>query len=263
MNFFARWKNIPQKQNAFRFIFHFALKQWFLFSLLLVVCLACSVFDTIFPIFLDRIIDNLISFHFENINVAFRNIFILIISFWILKEIFSNAQNIICIYVFPQFRANILKKVFSDIKSNSQQYFHTNRIGTITKKLTILPESCQVITETLLLRFVSPGIGIIVLLVMMGSISPILSLMTFSWICLHSILNLFFLKKSNTLSTTQSDAAATLSGKMIDVFLNISSVFFSLVLNMKISISQIFKNRRSLNRSDQCGTEKECIFTSA
>jgi ATP-binding cassette subfamily B protein len=139
--------NLPT--TTFRFIYHFARKQWVKFSLIIFSFIVWAASDAIFPYFLKRLI-NTVQTHQgarADIYAAAGGVLILIVLFWLASEFFMRLEGIIQIYTFPRFRADIRASVFNYVTSHSHEYFASNFAGNIAKKIADLPASSQSLLE--------------------------------------------------------------------------------------------------------------------
>lgn len=213
-------------KTTFKFIYHFAKLQWAKFTLFMLISMMWAVNETVFPYFLKRIVDILQSHQGapEGIYMAVKGVLILLVLFWIVSEIFQRVQGILQIYFFPRFRADIREAVFKYVQSHSHEYFSSNFAGNIAKKLADLPTSSQTIIEIVCFQFIAAMTGATIVLIMMWNTKPLFAIILFSWLCIHLGLTALVLRKSDKLWVVHSDAVSTLSGKIIDVFINMMNV---------------------------------------
>ncbi|MFW0072925.1 MAG: ABC transporter ATP-binding protein [Coxiella-like endosymbiont] len=215
---------IPKKN--FKFILHFLLKQRAKFSFLILTAIFWSVHDTIYPYFLKRIINIVQNYQGAPAGI-FRAVWffsMLLIAFWLLNEFLLRMQGIVSIYTFPQFRANIREATFNYVKLHSHHYFASNFAGNIAKKLADLPISCQTITEIICFTFITTAVGAFIVLGMMWYTKPLFAWIIFIWLIFHLGLTSFLVHFGNKRWEKHSDASAVLSGKMVDILMNIMNV---------------------------------------
>lgn len=212
--------------STFKFILHFARLQWFKFSAFMLISIIWAVNETVYPYFLKRIIDIVEKYHGQpaGIYTAVSGVLILLVSFWIISEIFQRIQGILQIYAFPRFRADIRAAVFKYVQSHSHEYFSSHFSGNIAKKLADLPTSSQTIMEIVCFQFITAITGAIIVLVMMWYTEPLFAFILFAWLCVHLGLTIIILRYADKLWVTHSDSVSTLSGKIVDVFTNMMSV---------------------------------------
>ena len=215
---------IPKRN--FKFILYFLLKQRVKFSFLILTAIFWSVNDTIYPYFLKHIIN--IAQNYQGApSGIFRAVWffsMLLITFWLLNEFLLRMQGIVSIYTFPQFRANIRETTFNYVKLHSYHYFANNFSGNIAKKLADLPMSCQTIMEIICFTFVTTAVGAFIVLGMMWYTKPLFAWIIVVWLIFHLGLTSFLIYFGNKRWEKHSDAAAILSGKMVDILINIINV---------------------------------------
>ncbi len=216
--------NLPK--TAFPFIFHFIKRQRLGFLAIIVIAVIWAVNDTFFPYFLKLIVNAVQHFHGQpnQIYSAVGGVLALLIAFWVITELCLRIQGIVQIYTFPHFRANIRRTVFDYVKAHSHEYFANHFAGNIAKKIADLPSSCQNIVEIVCFNFVTALTGSLIVLIMMWMIQPLFAIVLFLWLCVHFALTFLFLRHGNHLWEQHSDSVSTLSGKIVDVFSNVSSM---------------------------------------
>lgn len=216
--------NLPK--SAYPFILHFIKRQRLGFWLIIAIAVIWAINDAFFPYFLKLIVNAVQNYQGapEHIYSAVGGVLALLITFWVVTELALRVQGIVQIYTFPVFRANIRRTVFDYVKSHSHDYFANHFAGNIAKKLADLPSSCQNIMEIVCFNFVTAIAGSIIVLVMMWVIKPFFAVVLFLWLCLHLGLTFLFLRHGNYLWEEHSDSVSVLSGKIVDVFSNVSSM---------------------------------------
>lgn len=216
--------NLPK--SAFPFIFYFLRRQSVSFLAMTLITAVWAANDAFFPYFLKLIVNAVQHFHGKpsDIYSAVAGLLALLMAFWIVTEICLRIQGIIQIYTFPAFRANIRKTVFDYVKAHSHEYFSNHFAGSIAKKLADLPSSCQSIMEIVCFNFATALTGSVIVLVMMWMIKPFFACILLLWLSLHLGLTFLFLHRGNYLWQQHSDSVSTLSGKIVDIFSNVSSM---------------------------------------
>lgn len=213
-------------KSTFKFILRFARIQKYQFILFMLISVIWAVNDTVYPYFLKRIVNIVENYHGEpaGIYAAVSGVLSIVVIFWVVSEIFQRIQGILQIYVFPKFRANIREAVFKYVQSHSHEYFSNHFAGNLAKKLADLPTSSQSIMEIICFQFVTATVGAIIVLVMMWNTKPLFAVILFVWLCIHLSLASVILRYADKLWVIHSDAVSTLSGKIVDAFMNIMNV---------------------------------------
>jgi len=213
-------------KTTFSFIFHFVKQQRFKFAIMMLCSVAWAINDSVFPYFIKLIVNGIQAYHGERAGIyaALAGTLFLLVSFWLLSEVFVRLQGVLQIYAFPRFRANIRESVFQYVKSHSHEYFASHFAGNIAKKLSDLPTSSQVIMEIIIFQYTTAGVGAIIVLGMMWATKPIFAGIFLLWLILHFTFTIVFLRANNHLWEKHSDAVSELSGKIVDVFSNILNV---------------------------------------
>lgn len=216
--------SLPKKVMAF--IWHFIKKQPLGFAVVLICGMIWSINEMFFPYFIKWIINDINTYH-GNPQLIYHVLYlplILLASLWIVMEIAMRSQGILLIYLFPHFKANIRAKVFDYVKQHSHQYFTDNFAGTISKKLSDLPNSCQTIAEIILFNLIPISLAFIIGFFLMAKTKPLFAMLLMGWFALHMACTFLFMKTNNERWGLASDAASTLNGKIVDVLTNMLTV---------------------------------------
>lgn len=213
-------------KTTIQFLFHFVREQWIKFAILITTSLMWAMNDSLFPYFIKRIVNTLVAYHGVRRDVyhALYGVLALIAFFWIFSEILARLQGIVAIYFFPKLRASMRNAVFGYVKSHSHEYFANQFAGNIAKKLNDLPNSAQVMLETICFQFVTAAFFAIFVLVLMWFSNPIFAVILVVWLCCHMGITLFCMYRANNLWEIHSDSVSTLSGKIVDAFTNMLNV---------------------------------------
>ncbi len=226
------------------FIFQFVRRQKLYFAAIVLISTVWAINDAFFPYFVKKIVNGVQDYQGprEGIYSALAGVLTLIVIFWLLTEIFLRLQGVIQLYAFPRFRANIREAVFNYVKSHSHEYFSSHFAGDIAKKLADLPTSCQALIEIVSFNFVTAMMGAVIVFVMMWLTKPVFAIILLIWLFLHFGLTVVFLRYGNYLWTMHSSAVSVLSGKIVDVFTNISSVRLFARGKYELNYLQRFQN---------------------
>jgi ATP-binding cassette subfamily B protein len=216
---------LPKKPLIF--LWHFVKKQPIKFLICAISLMAWVGNEAIFPYLLSFFINQVSSFNFSSGLSLFKEskgIVTLIIVSWVLMSVISRVGGFFEVYAMPNFRGQIRLSVFNYAKWHSLEYFSNNFAGSLARKLADLPSSCQTLLENILFQFIPAFIYVSLVLIMMYVASPIFGGIVTFWLILHFSICGFFLRRSNALYKIQSEAASTLSGKVVDAFTNILTV---------------------------------------
>ena len=216
--------NLPK--TTFQFLFSFVRRQWLSFVTMILISCLWAMNDSFFPYFLKRIVNQVQQYHGKpaGIYAAVAGVLTCLLLFWLVTEILLRLQGVLQLYAFPRFRANIRETVFNYVKSHSHEYFSNHFAGNIAKKLADLPTSCQSVMEIVSFNFVTALVGVTVVVIMMWMTKPIFAIVLLVWLFMHLGLTALFLLYGNNLWKLHADSVSLLSGKIVDVFTNMSNV---------------------------------------
>jgi ATP-binding cassette, subfamily B, bacterial len=216
--------SLPKKPLPF--IIWFIKKQIMGFSIVLMAGMIWAINEMCFPYFLKWIINSINTYHGipAQIYTILSKPLIILAVLWMTMELAMRVQGIMLIYLYPRFRANIREAVLAYIKQHSHRYFAENFAGSISKKLSELPSSCQNITEIVFFNFVPILLAFVIAFVLMTKTKLIFSFIMLGWFLLHFVLTAFFLRHNNNHWSIHSESVSTLSGKIVDVLTNMITV---------------------------------------
>ncbi len=216
--------SLPKKMVPF--IWHFIKKQPIPFAIVLIAGIIWSLNEMLFPYFLKWIINSISNFHgqADQISSILFKPLSLFFSMWLLMEFSMRTQGIILIYLFPTFKANIREAVFDYLKKHSHQYFTENFAGSIAKKFSELPTSCQTITEITCFTLVPIFLAFIIAFILMALSNLLFAFILLIWFGLHMACTCFFMKANNRRWDSHSKASSKVSGEIVDVLTNMLTV---------------------------------------
>lgn len=210
-------------QTPLRFIFYFARQQWVKFSVVILAGLAWAINDAFFPFFLKQIVNHLQRTS-GSVFASIQTPLGLLILFRLIVEVFLRLQGMIQVFIFPKLRATIRTVVFDYVRAHSHQYFSSHFSGSLSRKLNVLPTSCQTIIEIIALNCLTPACGAVIILIMLWLNHPAFAIILLIWLFVHFGLTSLLLARGNALWKKQADAASVLGGKIVDIFTNIFNV---------------------------------------
>ncbi len=208
------------------FIYFFAKQQWVKFSLLILSFIVWAASDALFPYFLKRIVNTIQDFHGDRATIysLIGGTLALLVSFWVLAEIFMRFQGVLQIYTLPRFQAAIRAAVFDYVSGHSYDYFSRQFSGTMAKKLSDLATSCANLMDMVCFQFVTASTGAVLVLIMMWQTNPLFAAILAAWLTIHLSIIFLFLRYGNRLAEIHAESLSTLSGKVVDVFSNMLNV---------------------------------------
>lgn len=213
-------------KNIASFIWHFIKKQPLGFFIVVFTGVIWSINEMFFPYFIKWIINTIANYHGipKLIYHVLWQPLLLFGALWVMMELAMRTQGITLIYLFPKFRTNIRETVFDYIKHHSHQYFSDNFAGSIAKKLSELPNSCQTLSEIMFFNFVPILLAFIIAFALMANTKPLFAVLLLVWFIFHMGFTLIFMGSNNKKWGSHSDAVTTLSGKIVDILTNMLTV---------------------------------------
>lgn len=124
-------------------------------------------------------------------------------------------------YIVPNLQADVRMTVFKYTIGHSHRYFSDNMSGDIANRINDLPDSLETIRQIVCWHVIPTFFAIIIALAITWTISPIFSLILFSWSLIHMLIVSYFTKFLDTSSRKHAESKNKLSGTIIDVISNI------------------------------------------
>lgn len=213
-------KNIPSRLA--KFLWHFIKLQPIAFAFVLIASMVWAVNEMFFP-YLIKLMVNTVAAYKGDPHGIYKALFkplLTLVFFWLSMELSMRLQGLVLTYTFPRFRANIRESVFNYVRQHSHEYFSSNFAGTIAKKLSDLPTSCQTLMEILCFNIIAILVAYTIALGLTYHTKPLFAAIFLIWFCLHMFISFFFMHYSNTKWEAHADAATILNGKIVDSISN-------------------------------------------
>jgi ATP-binding cassette subfamily B protein len=139
------------------------------------------------------------------------------------------------VHMMPEWAARIIETAFSGVIHNNYTFFQKTLSGSIGAKINDLAESVPNLFQILIDKFITRIFGISLVLITLHKVSGIFSLMTALWVFIFIILSFIAGVKGRELSNKRFMQSAFMTGSMVDVFSNISTVWFFSASNYEIT----------------------------
>jgi ATP-binding cassette subfamily B protein len=212
---------IPQK--TIRFLWHFINKQRWGFAALTIASLAKTLANTIWPVIIGNIIDQLNQANLAEKEVVLTTIInslMIASAFWILIEILIRARGYIMAYVFPKMEASMRTEIFHKVSDHSYHFFVSSLAGSVSRRLSEISRSSSFIIDILLTSIQPMFVSMLIAAYICLSLHPLITTLLIGWMVLHILLSLIFGNKSAFYSALQSEASNELQGKITDSLVN-------------------------------------------
>tara|TARA_R110000868_G_scaffold396846_2_gene669206 strand:- start:4115 stop:5890 length:1776 start_codon:yes stop_codon:yes gene_type:complete len=205
------------------FILGYVKNQKIQFSILLMMAIAWSLNQILFPLTLKYIVNSVsIASSFSSKKVAL--LVAVQISIWILAEVMIRMQGHILIKALSQLRSSILLDIYSKVCSYSYSYFTQRSVGELTGKIGDISPSTERLVQIFIFNFVPVVVTILIALIMALSVSVVLFGSILCWFSVHVLLTVHHIKTGARLSHLHANSQFILSGKITDTIINIFNV---------------------------------------
>lgn len=234
---------------------HFIKPHWKGFLLMLIGALGWGFQSSLFPLFIQLVIDKSADFviHREKILEGLGPILLALVGIWVLIDIGFRTYDFVAARVIPQFQAAI-RMAFTDYTlGHSHRYFSDQFAGTIGSRISRMPEAMTQIIILTFTIFFPVILAFCINAIILYRAKPIFGIISFSWFLLHFSLSYLFTRKCGVYSEKHSEALTALNGKILDTISNIMTVRlfshkpFEMRYNTKFQAKEIQKHYQLLH----------------
>ena len=143
---------------------------------------------------------------------------------WLVFTVLNfRSLDVINYKCLPSLKKDIANYMFAYIRQHSQDFFHNNFAGTLSKKIDDMVINFESLVRTAD-EINANMLSLIVAIASMGYVNPIFALILLLWFLAFFLLSHIFSKSILKLAEAQSNAYSLYSGTLVDIFSNISSV---------------------------------------
>lgn len=215
--------NLPKK--TFPFILYF-LKSYFLECLgMMIIGILWSVDLSLRPYLIKVMLDKLemVSPHADLFTELMAPALTYIALGFGINFIY-RIYDYLALRLMPSLYNDIVIKVLDYTEQHSHSYFQNHFGGSIVNKISEMARAVQDIVETIIHRFVSHSLALLIACFAMASVNLILALIFFTWVIAFLVSSYFFSKEPYILSEQLSRTHTKLIGKIMDSVTNILTV---------------------------------------
>ncbi len=209
------------------FFWFFVKKQKLLFFFLLIATsIAWPLQEAIFPYIHKLLIENIVNFHGAKTEIfsVLKPTLLMGFAILLISDLCFRLQDFLYAKILPKFCGNIRMAIFDYCQFHSMRYFSNSSTGVIANKINAMPEIAENIIRTLFILIWPIFLTIMISTVFLFKVKAIFGFIWLAWFSFHMILTLVFMKNYSHLSMKHANSVSVLSGKIVDVLINISSV---------------------------------------
>lgn len=200
------------------FIFHFVKQQSAGFGGLLLSSIFIALIDACYPYFIKVLIDRM-----EKLTPPVDGLFHLLtfpltalLLSWFSMEMMERFQGTLSIYIWPKFRKNIRKYLFSYTQGHSHNYFTEHFTGELANKIAELPRACEHILAIILHNSCYIMISFSASLIIVSQVSIIFGLFILGFLTITILIISLNIKNINQTVQTHAEAVFRLDGRIVD-----------------------------------------------
>lgn len=209
-------------KSLLAFFWHFIKMQWKWFLLLQICCFAWSLDHTLFPYIISLLIDAITKLG-DNRSEMWSVVAVPLAmgaALWITLEVGYRSGGYILAKVTPRLESSVRLSMFDYVQRHSYSYFGSNLAGALSNRISEMPKSMSDILRLIIMLFAPVLLALVISTVLFARLHFLFGLILFTWMAVHIGICLIFAKKCALFSDIQSEARATLTGKIVDSFSN-------------------------------------------
>ena len=124
----------------------------------------------------------------------------------------------------PLLKADVVEVFYSYIQHHNSDFFQNRMAGYITNRVTEASRGLEKVLSLFLQKVVMKSTSIIGSVATMYWVNPVFASILVTWLAVFTMISIFSSKKSVQYSSLYAGNKATLAGKIVDIFSNISAV---------------------------------------
>lgn len=217
-------KQLPQ--GVFAFFWQLCQSERLPFVILCFAPALMLLENTLWPFLLGKLIDA-ISQHQGDRSTIFQEISPIL---WLLGAswaflIFSyRGLDFWFAGIWPRYIAKVRLALFDAVSAHSHQYFADRFSGTLSNKISDMVNALTNLFFNARWLIVSSFASCLGVLTIIYFVLPSFSLVLFIWIVMHLGICVYFARKADIASQINAEDKSALSGKIVDIFTNITNV---------------------------------------
>jgi ATP-binding cassette subfamily B protein len=247
-----RHKELPKTLPGI--FLHFMRPHWLGFTLMFLGGLGWGFQSSLFPLFIQLVIDKSTEFavHREQIFTGLGWILFALIAIWVIIDIGFRVYDFVSAVIIPKFQAAIRMSFLEYSLGHSHRYFSDQFAGTIGSRISRMPEAMTQIIITSVTIFFPIILAFFINAIILYRAKPIFGIISIVWFLLHMLLSYLFTRKCAVYSEVHSESLTKLNGKIVDTITNIMNVRlfshkkFEMQYNHRFQSDEIKKNTQFL-----------------
>lgn len=212
-------------QTLLPFFWRFISEKKAVFSILVFTVLMWSLNEALFPYFLKEMINR--SGAFEGHGSLWEALAFPLWGMgiaWCVMEGSMRLYGYLHRIYIPTFRARIRMSLFEYAKDHSHEFFANNFAGSLANKLNDMPRACEQIVDIVIFYIIGIFATFLISVVLLSQVSLFFGALMIGWFLAHMGVTLYLNAEIQTASKDHAEAVSTLSGKMVDVFTNVTAM---------------------------------------
>ncbi len=227
-------------------------QKWAFLAVIFLFTVRVVIDFIIIPIYFKYII-NIISAPAVDPVLASRELFILvfiIIIFHFLVSITARARQFLYFDFLINTTRNLRNYAFQKIENNSQTFFANTFAGSLVTKVRRFINGFERMLDIAIFNFLQIFIILIGVFVVMIQESPKITSVLFGVTFIYMVIILFFIKKKIKFDLLEAAQDSVISGRLADVFSNISAVKFFSAREKEISSFKLYTDEGAKRSQD-------------
>jgi ATP-binding cassette subfamily B protein len=216
----------PLPQGVFAFFWHLCRDERIAFLFISLSPIIMLLENTLWPYLLGKLIDAISQYQGDRSNIMQEISTILwwLGISWMLMIVTYRALDFSLARLWPRYIARVRLALFEAVSAHSHQYFADRFAGTLSNKISDMVNALTNLffnARWLVVSSIASCLGVLTIIYF---VLPSFSLVLLIWIAMHMGICLYFSKKADVTSQMNAEDKSAISGKIVDVFTNITNV---------------------------------------
>lgn len=191
--------------------------------MVMVLLVIANIVNLMPPIYFKKLFDAIAN---ESELIIMFPILLMVAVFYTFDWILWHTVRFILNVKQPKMMAEIEQYCFSYLHNHSIDFFQNNFVGSLVKRINRFVQAFERIMDRFLWNILQILVGTIVMIVVLWSRNPWLSLIMIVWIVLYSLMNIWLIRKKLPYDIKRSELESVTTGFLADTISNQSAVKF-------------------------------------
>ena len=175
-------------------------------------------------ILIKNVIDLLPQIQSENTSKLFLPVSLIVLNFVVFDNVTWRALTYIRAKFNPRIINQMIEVTMEHVLSHSNQFFQNNLTGKISKQISNLADSTEILISAIASNFLRGASHLLIAFITAYFVNPIFFMVLIGWFTIFCGISVLMAKRLATLSEAQASAESSVIGELVDTISNQSNV---------------------------------------